>query len=219
MAENSPITNDRSLRIAGLDGGSLREASATKRDIALAAADLASVEGLEGLSLGRLAAELEMSKSGLYAHFRSKEELQLAAIDAAAGLFAEALESRAQAEPDPGAARARALVEGWLDYLEGETFSGGCFFLAAAAEFDDRPGPVRDRLVELTRAWATLIEDSLAAARKAGAAADDLDPAQTTFEVLAFLGEANRTYGLLDDGEAFDRARRAITAVLARAGL
>ena len=114
----------------------------TREAILKTAVDVASAEGLEGLTIGRLAAELEMSKSGLFAHFGSKEELQLATIGAAREIFVDEV-VRPAFENDPGLSRLWALLDSWLRYAEAGIFKGGCFFAAASAEFDGRPGPVR----------------------------------------------------------------------------
>ncbi len=114
------------------------------------AVDLASAEGLEGLTIGRLAAELRMSKSGLFAHFGSKQELQLATIEAAAERFAAAVIAPAMSAPD-GAPRLRAMGERYLDHLD--LYSGGCFWGATSAEYDDRPGPIRDAIAAALDAW------------------------------------------------------------------
>jgi len=111
----------------------------THQTILRTAVDVASVEGLEGLSIGRLATELGMSKSGLFAHFGSKEELQLAAIDTAVEIYATEVVQPAMAV-EPGLARLQALMEAWLSYGERKVFRGGCFFAAIAVEFDGRPG-------------------------------------------------------------------------------
>src|SRR5437588_5817249 len=111
-----------------------------------AAAKLATIEGLDGLSIGNLAEHIGMSKSGLYAHFGSKEELQLATIDAASAIVVR--EVIAPAREETGLARVQALVENFLSYLERQVFPGGCFFDAAAGELDTQPGPVKDKLME-----------------------------------------------------------------------
>src|ERR687891_926671 len=109
------------------------------------AMDLASLEGLEGLTIGRLALELSMSKSGLFAHFGSKEELQVATVEAARAIFIREVIKPAF-ESTEGLQRLWKLCDIWLSYVQSGVFRGGCFFAAAAAEFDSRPGPVRDRI-------------------------------------------------------------------------
>lgn len=173
------------------------------RDAILArAVDLGSVEGLEGLTIGRLAGDLEMSKSGLFGHFGSKEELQLATVDAACAIFAREVLEPAEAAA-PGRERLGALCEGFVGYLEREVFPGGCFLAAAAAEFDGRPGPVRDRVYAAMAAWLGELERH---AEIAGAE----DPAQLAFELNALAQGANHAYQLYGDRAAFTRARAAL---------
>jgi len=166
------------------------------------AVDLASTDGLEGLTIGRLASELGMSKSGLFAHFGSKQELQLATIDAAARRFVETVVKPALSE-EQGARRLRALVDRYLDYLEASVFPGGCFWAAATTEFDSRPGPVRDRISDGMRAWLDGLADQ---ARRSGAD----DPEQVAFELHALAQGANSAYQLFGDRKAFSRARAAM---------
>src|SRR3954447_3423597 len=118
--------------------GRRRRGNATRESILQAAADLASVEGLEGLTIGRLATELGISKSGLFAHFGSKEELQLARRDAAPRRFVDHVVKPSRALPR-GRARLEALMDDWLSYFRGEVFAGGCFFCTVQSEFDSRP--------------------------------------------------------------------------------
>src|SRR5262249_19527580 len=121
---------------------------ASRDTILRTAATLATTRGLDGLSIGDLAAEVGMSKSGLYAHFKSKEELELATIETAAAIFDHEVCQPVTQAP-AGTARLRALVNSFLSYLERRVFPGGCFFAAVAMELDARPGPMRDRVVEV----------------------------------------------------------------------
>jgi AcrR family transcriptional regulator len=173
------------------------------------AARLATVEGIEGLSIARLADAVGMSKSGLFAHFKSKEELQLATIDAANDLFAKAVIEPADAA-GTGWERLRRLVDLYLRYLEVETFPGGCFFASTLAEMDMRPGPVRDRLVAFLGDWLGQLEAAVREAQAEGALDPDEDPAQVTFEIEAALLLSNAQYVVTRDPEAIERARRAI---------
>lgn len=173
------------------------------------AARLATVEGLEGLSLARLADAVGMSKSGLFAHFRSKEELQLATIEVASSLFAEQVTEPA-ANALTGMDRLRLLVDGYLRHLEVETFPGGCFFASALAEMDTQPGPVRDRLVAFLGGWLGRIETAVHDAQAEGAIDPAEDPAQITFEIEAALFLANAQYVVARTPEPIERARRAI---------
>jgi AcrR family transcriptional regulator len=174
-----------------------------------AAARLATVEGMEGLSIARLAEAVGMSKSGLFAHFGSKEELQLATVEAASALFAEQVTEPAS-EPATALERLRRLVDGYLRYLEVETFPGGCFFAAALAEMDTQPGPVRDRLVAFLGDWLARIETAVREAQAEGAIDPAEDAAQLTFEIEAALLLANAQYVVLRAQEPIERARRAI---------
>ena len=170
------------------------------------AVDLASTHGLEGLTIGRLAAELEMSKSGLFGHFGSKEELQLATIDAAARRFLAEV-GPPFGEMEPGAARLRAIADAHIGYLERGVFPGGCFWVATTTEFDSRPGPVRDALHDRVAAWQMAMEEE---ARVAGAD----DPAQLAFEMQAITQGANFSFQMFGDRKAFDRARTALDRLL-----
>jgi AcrR family transcriptional regulator len=124
--------------------------------ILLAAARLATMKGLEGLSIGDLAAEVGMSKSGLYAHFKSKEELELATIETAADILDRDVLFPAAGRP-AGSQQIRALIDSFLAYLEPRVFPGGCFFAAVAMELDTRPGPIRDRVVAVQQKWLSFL--------------------------------------------------------------
>lgn len=174
-----------------------------------AAARLATVEGLEGLSLARLARAVGMSKSGLFAHFRSKEELQLATIKAARSVFAKQVTEPAAQAPT-AFERLRRLIDGYLAYLEVETFPGGCFFASALAEVDMQPGPVRDRLVSFLGDWLGQIDSAVRNAQGEGAIDPREDAAQLTFEIEAALLLANAQYVVMRTSEPLERARRAI---------
>jgi AcrR family transcriptional regulator len=188
--------------------GRLERGARSRASILDAACDLASVEGLEGLTIGRLAAETGMSKSGLFAHFGSKEELQLATNDRAGERFREAvIEPTRQLEP--GRRRLDALLDSWLDYMRAQVFRGGCFFNSVRAEFDSRPdGPVRDAIVEGQRAWRRHI------AKQVGVADPGADAQQLAFEIDALGTAANYEFQLLRDPRVFDRASRAMRARL-----
>jgi AcrR family transcriptional regulator len=173
------------------------------------AARLATVEGIEGLSLARLADAVGMSKSGLFAHFKSKEELQLATVEAANSLFAEKVTKPASQAPS-GLERLRRLTDAYLAYLELETFPGGCFFASTLAEMDMQPGPVRDRLVAFLGDWLGRIENAVRDAQVEGAIDPAEDAAQLTFEIEAALLLANAQYIVMRTPEPIERARRAI---------
>jgi AcrR family transcriptional regulator len=183
----------------------------TRRAILARAVDLASAEGLEGLTIGRLASELSLSKSGLIGHFGSKEELQLATIDAAREIFFQRAVAPALAEPE-GLPRLRALCDHWLSYAHAETFRGGCFFSAASSEFDGRPGPVRDRIATVLREWLDGLEAAIADAQRLHHLRADVDAKQLAFELHALEMAANWAFQLFGDREAPERARRGIIA-------
>jgi AcrR family transcriptional regulator len=176
---------------------------------------LATVEGLDGISIGRLADHIGMSKSGLYAHFGSKEELQLATIDAASETFV--LNVIDPARPAHGLQRIRELAEAFLSYLERRVFPGGCFFAAAQAEFDTHPGAVREKLREAGRRWHEYLERQVRSAQELGEIRADEDPVQLAFELDAMLKMATASFVLHDDPAALDRARRGIETRLALA--
>ncbi|MCC8248203.1 TetR/AcrR family transcriptional regulator [Saccharothrix sp. NEAU-S10] len=190
--------------------GRVERGEQTRRQILRRAAEIASVEGLEGLSIGRLATELEVSKSGVFAHFGSKEELQLATVRAAAAIFVRQVVDPALVEP-PGLARLTVMLDGWLAYSENRTFPGGCFFYAVQAEFDARPGRVRDAIAGYGREWNSYVRETVAAIP--GIA----DPDQVAFELIAFLEMANAQSVLHDDPNAYERARVAVRNRLAQA--
>ena len=181
----------------------------TRQEILKIAMDIASAEGLEGLTIGRLAQELKMSKSGLFAHFGSKEELQLATIDAARAVFVTEVVGPSFPK-ERGLVRLEAMLEAWLSYVERSVFRGGCFFFAVSAEMDDRPGPVRDMVAELTKAWLDAIEEEIQQAQAARQLNPDADVALLAFQLHAFAQEANWSFRLHNEQYAFARARAAI---------
>jgi AcrR family transcriptional regulator len=188
----------------------------SRRAILDASARLATVEGIDGLSIGGLARAIGMSKSGLYAHFGSKEELQLATIATAEEVFNADVIAPAM-QSDDGLPRAQALCERFLSHVERGVFPGGCFFSSVAAELDTRPGPVRDRITAFLSEWAELIASSLAAAQRQGDLNSDVSIDQIAFELNAMLAQANAVFLLYGDRKAFDLARRAIRDRIAQA--
>jgi AcrR family transcriptional regulator len=178
--------------------------TSTREAILERAVDLASVEGLEGLTIGRLAAELQMSKSGLFAHFGSKQDLQLATIAAAAARFKATVVDPTLELPE-GAPRLRALSERYLDQVN--TYSGGCFWTATSTEFDDRPGPVRDAVALSLDAWLGELE------RHARIAAVE-DPERLAFEIYSLVMGANARFRLSGDERVFGFARKAVEQLL-----
>jgi AcrR family transcriptional regulator len=186
------------------EGGKGAETRAAILDRAV---DIASVEGLEGLTIGRLAADLEMSKSGLFAHFGSKQELQLATVEAAAARFTAAVIQPSLGAAE-GAPRLRAMATTYLAPLEDDSYSGGCFWGATSAEYDDRPGPVRDAIAAALDAWLGEIERQ---ARLAGASAPD----RLAFELYAVVMGANSRFRLSGDRAVFAHARAIVERQLA----
>jgi AcrR family transcriptional regulator len=188
----------------------------TKRRILAHAVELASVEGLEGLSLGRLADELDMSKAGVFAHFGSKEELQIATLDAAGELFAERV-TKAFEAAEPGLPQLLAVCTAWLDYIENNCFRGGCFFSAAASELDGRPGPVREHFVELIKAWLAALRIIVRDAIRAGHLQETTDPEPFILELYALVLGANWSRQLLGDKQAVKHMRAAMQSRLTAA--
>jgi AcrR family transcriptional regulator len=186
----------------------LARGAKTRRAITRRAVDVASLEGLNGLSIGRLATDLGLSKSGVQTLFGTKEQLQLAAIEHARELFTEAVVKPALSA-DRGVARLRALVERWLVYVETPLFPGGCFWVANYADFDSHPGPVRDALFREQAHWRGL----LAAELRHATNIPELDPDLAAFQVDAVLWATN--IGLrIDDKDIVSKARRTIEQIL-----
>jgi len=181
----------------------------TRHAILTRAAELATQEGLEPLSIGRLAEATEMSKSGLFAHFGSKEELQLATVDHAASLFREEVIAPARAAPR-GLARVWALCDHMVDYSERQVFPGGCFFACTSAEFNNRPGPVRDRIVEMVGTWLSYLEHAVEQAQQAGELDQSLTAREIAFQLDSFAQAANAQYQMFRDEQVFAEARRAV---------
>lgn len=194
----------------------MRKGAATREAILDEALRQAAQVGLEGLSLGPLADRLNLSKSGLYAHFGSKEALQIAVLDEASSRFRRRVGAPALKQPR-GAARLRALFEGWLDWMDGKDATHGCVFSPASQEFIDRPGPVRDRLVEIQTEWTQALARAAAEGVEAGAFRRDLDAAQFAFEMVALgLGFQQRAK-LFRAPDARQRAAQAFARRLADA--
>jgi AcrR family transcriptional regulator len=181
----------------------------TRNSILEAAAALATEEGLEPLSIGRLAEATAMSKSGLFAHFGSKEELQLATVDYAGTLFVDEVIDPARSAPK-GLARIWALCDNMIGYAERQVFPGGCFFAATSFEFNNRPGPVRDRIEEMIRSWLSYLEHAVEQAQEAGELDPNASAREIAFQLDAFAQASNAQYQLFRDPQVFDDARRAI---------
>jgi AcrR family transcriptional regulator len=188
----------------------------SRQTILRGAADLATVDGLEGISIGNLATHIGMSKSGLFAHFGSKEELQLATVETAGEIFDAEVVEPTQAIVDP-LERLRALGDRFLSYVERHVFPGGCFFASAGAEFDTHPGPVQDKIAAVEQGWTELLERLIREAQAAGSLDAAEDPAQLAFELHAYLLKGNTTFVLQGDAGYLDRARTAFSNRISRA--
>src|SRR5579864_8241532 len=211
-----PRSSKTSRRPAGADENPAPEKGRVRRHrgirtrsaILRKAVNIASVEGLEGLTIGRLASALQISKSGLFAHFGSKEDLQCAVVDEAREIFVERVVRPAY--QFQGLKRLRALCENWLAYSEERVFPGGCFFSAASLEFDDRPGRVREQIVGLMRKWLGSLEQAARDAQSAGEIMKAADASQLAFEIQALAMGANWSSRLFRDASIFRSARSAI---------
>lgn len=174
---------------------------------------LAAEVGLEGLSIGSLADRLGLSKSGLFAHFGSKEDLQLATLRHSQERFVATVFQPALASPR-GLPRLRALFENWLSWIARIDRPGGCVILAASVEYDDRPGPLREALVAGQRELRGALAKAVRLAVEQGHLRTDTDPWQLVFEVLGIVLAVHHDRGLLDDSRALDRARRAFERLI-----
>jgi AcrR family transcriptional regulator len=188
----------------------VRKGETTRQAILEHATALASKVGLEGLSIGGLAEDLELSKSGLFAHFQSKEALQLQVVDHAARRFVDAVVRPALTAPR-GEPRVRAVFERWMEWPR---LPGGCFFVSAISEFDDRPGLVRDRLVQLQKDWLETIANTVRTAIAEGHFHADADPEQFAHDLYGVMLGYHHAARLLGDPRATERARRAFEALL-----
>jgi len=187
----------------------LTKGERTRQAILDTAAALATQEGLEPLSLARLAEATGMSKSGLFAHFGSKEELQLATVDHAAAMFVAEVIAPAREAPR-GLSRVWALCDRMIDYSERQVFPGGCFFACTSFEFNNKPGPVRDRIEEMMRSWLSYLEHAVEQAQEAGELDPLLSAREIAFELDAFAQSSNAQFQLFRDPRVYDEARRAI---------
>jgi AcrR family transcriptional regulator len=202
-------TNTPSTPRVGRPRGARSDGERTRAAILHEAARLATVDGLDGLSLAHLADAVGMSKSGLFAHFRSKEELQLATVEAASAIFDEEVIEPAAAAA-PGVTRLQAYIERFLHHVEEGVFPGGCFFVSAVSEFDSHPGPVRDGAMAFSQRWLGLLGDEVAAAQAAGELDGGVDPPQIAFELNAYMVLGNMQFVATADPSALDRVRRAV---------
>ena len=189
-----------------------RKGELTRAAIVERATRLASRVGIEGLSIGMLAEDLDLSKSGLFAHFKSKEALQLQVLEHGIARFVEAVVRPGLSAPR-GEKRVRALFEHWLEWPRTSGMTG-CLFVALATELDDRPGPVRDRLVQSQKDWLELIATSVRTASEEGHFRKDVDAEQFAHELYGIMLAAHHALRLLRAKSAIDRTRRAFTRLL-----
>lgn len=194
----------------------MRKGEATRERILESALELASTEGLSGLSIGRLADRNGMSKSGLFAHFGSKEGLQLDVLELATAKFRDSVFTPAL-RADRGEPRLRALFTHWLDWADHQSLPGGCLFTAAAAELDDQPGPARDALVDAQRQWTDTLARAARIAIEERHFRSDVDPRLFAFQLHSVLLGYHHARRLLRDPEAGRRAHDAFEALITSA--
>jgi len=219
---------DRSCYLVNMSSGTLNQRGSAPRHpradgeraraaILRAAASLATVDGLEGLSIGNLAAAIGMSKSGLYAHFGSKQELQLATVDEAERIFDEEVVQPALAAR-PGLAQLAAVCEAFFGYLRDRTFPGGCFFAATAMEMGPRTGPVKERVAAIQSGFAEMLRAFAATAIDQHELPAREDPSRLAFELHAILLAADAKFVLFDDPAVLDLARQVVDQRLGLSG-
>lgn len=189
---------------------------ATRQAILDHAFDLARQVGLQGLTIGRLADDLHLSKSGLFAHFNSKEALQVQVLEAAAARFVDGVVRPALATRR-GEPRVRALFERWLEWEGLQRTPGGCIFVQAAVELDDQEGPARDRLVQLQRDWLDVLATSVSGAIREGHFKASVDAQQFAHDLNAIILGYHHVARLLRDPAAEERARNAFERLVAAA--
>jgi AcrR family transcriptional regulator len=185
----------------------------TRAAVTEAAVDRASVEGLEGLTIGGLANEVAMQKSSVFSLFGSKRELQMATLEAAIEQFTDEVWGRAANQP-AGIARLLTLCDSWLSYHEREVLPGGCFLTTATIEFDARPGPLRDAVATAIKRWLGVLEREVALAVEAGELPADTEPADVAFQLNALAAAASYGFQLWRDPQVFERARRSMRRAL-----
>lgn len=203
-------TNGRTITCAVAKGAETRKAIVDE------AMRVASIDGLEGLSLGALASSLHLSKSGLFAHFGSKERLQIEVLHAASARFVETVVMPALKAPR-GEPRVRALFEGWVKWGQSPVLPGGCIFISSAMELDDRPGPVRDALLKSQQDWLDTLAQAARIAVEEGHFRRGLDLGQFTFELYALMLGFHHHVRLLRDACSEKRTRTAFARLLGEA--
>jgi AcrR family transcriptional regulator len=193
-----------------------KKGARTRESILERAVAIASCDGLEGLTIGGLAKDLDLSKSGLIAHFGTKEALDLAVLQTAAALFGNLVIVPAT-KAAPGEARLRALFDGWFRYASAKQLPGGDIFLSAATELDDKPGVCRYYVARVHKDWITALESATREAMATGQFRDNLDPGQISFTILSILQGYNTYHRLLNLSNAEARARASFESLMQRA--
>jgi AcrR family transcriptional regulator len=189
------------------------EAAQTRAAIIDRAVQTASIEGLEGVTIGRLAGDLGLSKAGVIGHFGNKHDLQRAALHQAQKIFTAEVWERAQDEP-AGLPRLRAICDAWIEHVTNSPFPGGCFMCTVATEWDAREGELHDEIRASWERWLKVLARETATARDRGELAGDADPRQIAFELNAVAMALNQSLQLFDDRRAPARARRAVQRIL-----
>jgi AcrR family transcriptional regulator len=185
----------------------------TRQEILRTSIDIASADGLEGLTIGRLASELKMSKSGLFAHFGSKEDLQIATLEAASRVFVAEVVWPAE-HVEHGLPRLLALIDAWISSVDNTCNRGGCFFYAVSAEMDDRPGKVRDLISKLTREWIEALTKEMKLAIRLGELEKSCDAELVVFQLHGFVQEGNWFRRLHKNSRAFQMTRESVYRTL-----
>jgi AcrR family transcriptional regulator len=193
----------------------MRKGEVTQKAILSQAMTLASAFGLEGLSIGALAERLKLSKSGLFAHFGSKEQLQIEILNSASEAFVEVV-AKPTVKAPRGEARVRALMDHWLKWGKSNT-RHGCIFVAASVELDDRPGPVREHLVAMQKLWLETRTRIVQTAVESGEFRRDLDIDQFVYDHYGIIFAFHYAWRLLNDPKAEEKARRSFEALVAAA--
>jgi AcrR family transcriptional regulator len=218
MRATRVIQNDRSAYIiVTMPRRSAADVADSRATAVEAAIDLASVEGLEGITIGRLAGDLAMSKSGLIGRFGDKEALQRAVLAAAIARFTDAVWRPASRAP-AGVPRLEAIVDAWIAHLREGVFPGGCFVTTASVEYDARPGPLHDDVAAAVRRWLDVLEAEARQARQAGDLPAERDPADVAFELHSLASGGGVAGRLLADATALDRTRAAMRRAIGLPG-
>jgi len=215
-----PVVPEDSSPVAELDrpsGRAMLKGQQTKQAIVQAAVSMGTQVGLEGLSIGHLAERMHMSKSGVFAHFGSREELQISVIREYFASFEQEVFYPAMQAPK-GLPRVRALFDNWMKRVAVELQSG-CIFISGAVEFDDRPGPVRDALVHSVQTWLQALYRAVVLAKQCGHLTPDADEQQVAFEIHALILALHYEARFLKNPGSLARANRGFDDILARYGV